>query len=1527
MKKSRLKSRFTAFTMATVLCMVSVPVTTVNVNAKKVQPKKIVLEAKKETVAKGCTVKLSVKKMLPKGASGKIKWTSSNKRIATVNKKGVVKGKNIGKAVITASVGKAKAKCKITVYKPAKKIKLTSASSYTAKVGDTIKVSAKVISPKKGAEPIKWTSGNEAIATVNKKGVVTCKSPGTAVIKGTSGKKSVRVVVTVQAQTNANTGTPATPSAPGQPAAPSTPSKPTEPTTPETPTNPEEPTTKPEEPTEPAEPGEVGADDDILVSETSNSIKWTIRQNGLLTVEGTGDYEPEIIDNDDYSSRPIQTAPWCDYYGIITSAKVSVTNITSMQGMFFNCYRLKSIDFSGSDTSQVTDISYMFYEASNLSVVDLSACDFGNVTNAEWAIAYARDIEKIRTPLHLKEDIELWYEYTWVEEGDTSGTSYKCFPKNLDKSITLIAHDPDEGNPENPKVEETGQSGDITWTFYENGLLTLEGNGDYELTESTEEDLSGTITAWAKYGYSITSVKMDVTDITSLDYLLDRCWAVQQIDFSGSDFSKVTSAENIFASTLYNQDTYLFLIKCPKGVSIDIPLPKGKGFGWYNEADRSEPFYTSFPKNLTESITLREAEVEEFPDDENLLVEGKSGDLNWNIDRNGKLTITGTGDYEPIDIDVYNSSLGGSYPEKDVPEWMRYASSIQSATIGVNGITSTKNMFKNCTSLKSINLSGLDTSKVTDMSGMFDSCVSLVKADVSGFDTSKVTNMASMFSSCSLLSPDVSGFDTSNVTNMDRMFASCKALNLDVSGFDTSNVTNMSFMLYGNDYTAVDVSHFVTDKVTDMSYMFGYDRKLKSLDLSNFDTSNVTDMEGMFYESRSIEELNLSGFDTSKVINVGDMFRGCESLKKLDMSGCDFSKLDFSYDVGMEDIDTFGLGSCILLEEIKCPLNLVCTNEYNPERQYSLPKIEGKVWVDNDNNMYTSIPEGLKTSLSLNSIDSDKYTIASGISNEISWKLLGNGELTITGQGDYEKEYEEESNNYYSPWKKYANFITKANVQVESMTDAGNMFASCQYLKEVDLSGLNTSMITNMSGMFSGCFALEELDISTFDTSHVENMSYMFSGCSALKKLNVNGFNTAKVTNMESMFSSCRSLETLDLDNFDTSNVTTMYNMFYGCSALKSLDLSKFNTEYVNSMSMMFYDCSSLQTLDISGFTFIDSYWGPDLWNTLDSLKEIICPAGVTIDIKLPTSGKSLGWMREDKTGDLYVTLPKNLDESIKIVPVYEISEDMEIASGKSNNVTWNITGTTLTISGEGDLEQNYGSPTIPWQTYASLITSVKIDTKNMTNGQYLFSGLGKVENIDLTQFDVGNMTNMSAMFSGCSSLQSINLSNFDSKNVTDMSNMFSSCSSLKTLDLSKLNTENVTNMSYMFSSCTSLISLDLSHLNTDKVTNMSGLISGCSKLSDVNWSGINTSNVTDMSWTFSSCQSLGILDMSGFDLNNLTSADAIFNYNFFREIKTPLNVSIDIPLDGVWTGSDGDIYTSLPKNKVESITLTRGYQ
>ncbi len=51
------------------------------------------------------------------GGTGSIKWKSSNKKIATVSKKGVVKGKKGGKCTITATRNGVKLKCKITVPK------------------------------------------------------------------------------------------------------------------------------------------------------------------------------------------------------------------------------------------------------------------------------------------------------------------------------------------------------------------------------------------------------------------------------------------------------------------------------------------------------------------------------------------------------------------------------------------------------------------------------------------------------------------------------------------------------------------------------------------------------------------------------------------------------------------------------------------------------------------------------------------------------------------------------------------------------------------------------------------------------------------------------------------------------------------------------------------------------------------------------------------------------------------------------------------------------------------------------------------------------------------------------------------------------------------------------------------------------------------------------------------------------------------------------------------------------------------
>lgn len=79
---------------------------TINVSAAR----KVKLNKTKATIYVGKTVTLKLK-----NNKKKIKWSSSNRKVATVTSKGKVKGKKAGKVTITAKVGKKKYKCKVTV--------------------------------------------------------------------------------------------------------------------------------------------------------------------------------------------------------------------------------------------------------------------------------------------------------------------------------------------------------------------------------------------------------------------------------------------------------------------------------------------------------------------------------------------------------------------------------------------------------------------------------------------------------------------------------------------------------------------------------------------------------------------------------------------------------------------------------------------------------------------------------------------------------------------------------------------------------------------------------------------------------------------------------------------------------------------------------------------------------------------------------------------------------------------------------------------------------------------------------------------------------------------------------------------------------------------------------------------------------------------------------------------------------------------------------------------------------------------
>ncbi|EHU8248282.1 BspA family leucine-rich repeat surface protein [Listeria monocytogenes] len=245
-----------------------------------------------------------------------------------------------------------------------------------------------------------------------------------------------------------------------------------------------------------------------------------------------------------------------------------------------------------------------------------------------------------------------------------------------------------------------------------------------------------------------------------------------------------------------------------------------------------------------------------------------------------------------------------------------YGSGIEKVIIRDNNyptapsLLTTEGMFKNCSNLMEVDLSGLDTSAVTTMWDMFNSCRALEELDVSNFDTSSVTNMSymfydnrnlevldvsnldtgsvtnmyAMFEDCTSLEElDVSNFDTSSVTDMYRVFNGCEKLKkLDVSNFDTSSATAMVQMFRNcSALEKLDVSNFNTSLVTDMRAMFAGCTSLEALDVSNFDTSSVTNMAAMFSDNEKLEKLDLSTFDTSSVTNMGTMFKNCTALKSL----------------------------------------------------------------------------------------------------------------------------------------------------------------------------------------------------------------------------------------------------------------------------------------------------------------------------------------------------------------------------------------------------------------------------------------------------------------------------------------------------------------------------------------------------------------------------------------------------------------------------------------------------------------------
>lgn len=168
--------------------------------------KSVSFSVKKVTLSVGEQKKLKIKKKPQNAKTGKITWKSSNTKVASVTKKGVVKAKKKGNAKITATVTsgnkKKKAVCNLQVKQPVKSLKI-NVTTLEIKQGDSFKVQTTVSPVNANNKRLSYSSSNANVATVTKEGVIYGAGLGTAEITiKTTDASNIKKVISVTVKEN-----------------------------------------------------------------------------------------------------------------------------------------------------------------------------------------------------------------------------------------------------------------------------------------------------------------------------------------------------------------------------------------------------------------------------------------------------------------------------------------------------------------------------------------------------------------------------------------------------------------------------------------------------------------------------------------------------------------------------------------------------------------------------------------------------------------------------------------------------------------------------------------------------------------------------------------------------------------------------------------------------------------------------------------------------------------------------------------------------------------------------------------------------------------------------------------------------------------------------------------------------------------------------------------------------------------------------------------------------------------------------
>ena len=867
--------------------------------------------------------------------------------------------------------------------------------------------------------------------------------------------------------------------------------------------------------------------------------------------------------------------------------------------------------------------------------------------------------------------------------------------------------------------------------------------------------------------------------------------------------------------------------------------------------------------------------------------------------------------------------------------------------------------FYGARALETVDLSNADFRSLSSMQYMFNGDSQLKTVNLSGMKLGK-TNMNNMFGGSSVRFVDMSGMDARMVTDMGLMFITCKNLaSVKFTDMKIRDLKDVSAMFNGcSNLSALDLSSWEGEDISDFSSMFYHCSSLKSVDLSGLNTSKATSMRQMFLEDPNLSEIYVGpGWNTDNVTSSDNMFLGCAKLPNFDASAIDKTYANALPDgyliMSNPNLRYLEKSSFVLsgTSDYGTAVNTIVTSNKsgrmffrNLEKgTYTLTEVSPTDGYIKNSVKYTVTVTDSGVSVTPDNADyyyetSDQkvlfneayhaFTIQKTSSTDSTIGVAG-AEFLLSGVSDYGTEVSQtkttgstgiatfdrlEAGNYLltetkapehyalDPIPRVVSINKYGVVKIDGLSKEGSSFLWTDIRNADGTVTITKKWNDTLTGTNASSRALPSIVISTQRTIPEAVTVTYYAGDGYFGTDQTNKTNRVSYSEAVDQNGNVLSVSVSKGQEMTPSISGKNFDAWYLDSALtkKAPDaIADYIKTNPNVQTISLYAKYKDPPMLTTGKEFnaaiktlaagtSKSYTNTD--NLIQSVQVVDTrPSGsiTTKDVSTNNDGSYLAWW----------------DAGTSTIKLYSESGDV-ILNPDSSSMFRNCTKlTTLDFSG-WDTSQvtnmsmmfyncsslitlnvpNWNTSKVTDMSWmfrdCSKLTTLNVsnwNTSQVTNMSYMFSGCSKLTALDVSGWNTSQVTGMGAMFEDCSKLATLDVSNWNTSQVTDMSYMFSWCRNLTTLDVSKWNTSQVKNMSTMFASCSNLTTLDVSNWNTSKVANMNGMFNSCYSLTTLDVSNWGTSQVTSMSSMFDSCKKLTTLDISEWDTSQVTTMSGIF--------------------------------------------------